>query len=132
MLSITKLEKITGHTPIIGRIGNETWAAVVCTCQGSHLCTGHARGEQKALRNLHNAVYDRHRAIVLDRDHWRCTECGEVKSLQVHHIKARSKGRDDRIENLRSVCCGGHGCHEREHGQRQRAPRAGQNERRWV
>lgn len=38
----------------------------------------------------------------------RCHNCGKLGPLEIHHILPRSKGRDDRIENLVGLC---HECH---------------------
>ena len=52
---------------------------------------------------------------VLERDGWRCQECGSMKGLEVHHIKRRSQLGDDVMENLITLCAG---CHGKSHGRR--------------
>lgn len=53
------------------------------------------------------------------RDHWECQRCGDLggpegdSTLHAHHILPKSKGGEDQIENLITVC---HGCHEQIHG----------------
>ena len=63
--------------------------------------------EYKALCNL-----------VLDRDGWRCQNCGSSKELQVHHLTKRSQLGDDALENLITLCVDCHGLqhHIQKHG----------------
>jgi len=73
---------------------------------------------RKARRRRYNEDYltsdewQRKRALVLKRDHWRCVHCG-ARATQVHHTKyaRRNIGREP-IEWLVSVC---EECHSREH-----------------
>lgn len=53
------------------------------------------------------------RNCVLERDGWRCQECGAMENLQVHHIERRSQLGDDAIENLITLCSN---CHSQRHG----------------
>jgi 5-methylcytosine-specific restriction endonuclease McrA len=53
------------------------------------------------------------RNLVLERDGWRCQECGSVKNLQVHHLKARSQLGGDTMQNLITLCVS---CHAKVHG----------------
>ena len=41
---------------------------------------------------------------ILDRDGWRCQQCGSQKNLQVHHIQYRSHLSNDREDNLMTLC----------------------------
>jgi 5-methylcytosine-specific restriction endonuclease McrA len=50
------------------------------------------------------------RAEVLARDNYECRNCGRRAGLELHHIKERRKGRDDRPINLVTLC---HNCHYR-------------------
>jgi 5-methylcytosine-specific restriction endonuclease McrA len=52
----------------------------------------------------------RHR--VLERDGWRCQNCGSSKDLQVHHLAKRSKLGDDALDNLMTLCAT---CHYKHH-----------------
>jgi len=61
--------------------------------------------DQKAYRIL--------RLQVLERDGWRCQQCGSMKNLEVHHLNARSRLGHDRLENLITLC---HACHSEIHG----------------
>ena len=49
---------------------------------------------------------------VLQRDGWRCQQCGSRTNLQVHHIQPRSQSGDDAEENLITVCSE---CHDQIH-----------------
>lgn len=57
-----------------------------------------------AYRELHRQV--------LQRDGWRCQQCGNRTNLQVHHIRRRSEAGDDTEENLITVCSD---CHDQIH-----------------
>jgi ATP-dependent DNA helicase RecQ len=52
---------------------------------------------------------------VLERDGWRCQECGSMEGLEVHHMKPRSQLGGDVMHNLITLCVG---CHGKCHGQR--------------
>jgi len=45
---------------------------------------------------------------VLERDGWRCQECGRANELQVHHVRFRSALGDDDMENLITLCSDSH------------------------
>jgi 5-methylcytosine-specific restriction endonuclease McrA len=49
---------------------------------------------------------------VLERDSWRCQNCGVASELQIHHIQFRSHLGDDREENLVTLCAA---CHRELH-----------------
>jgi 5-methylcytosine-specific restriction endonuclease McrA len=49
---------------------------------------------------------------VLERDHWRCQNCGAMINLQVHHLEFRSHFGSDSAENLVTLCCE---CHTNAH-----------------
>jgi hypothetical protein len=44
------------------------------------------------------------RIEVLERDEYRCQQCGSQENLDVHHRKARKDGGDDSLENLQTLC----------------------------
>ena len=53
------------------------------------------------------------RTRVLERDGWRCQECGSTQNLQVHHMRRRSQLGGDVMHNLITLCRGCHSkCHE--------------------
>jgi 5-methylcytosine-specific restriction endonuclease McrA len=57
----------------------------------------------------YNLLRDR----VLERDAWRCQECGSSQELQVHHLVKRSQLGDDAEGNLMTLCAI---CHMKYHG----------------
>ena len=56
--------------------------------------------------------YDSLRTRVLERDGWRCQNCGSSTDLQIHHLTKRSKLGDDAFDNLITLCVS---CHGQEH-----------------
>ena len=53
------------------------------------------------------------RARALNRDGWRCRQCGRPGVLEVHHVKALAEGGEPyALANLRTVCVR---CHLRAH-----------------
>ena len=61
---------------------------------------------------LEPKAYAQLRRQVLDRDGWRCQNCGRGSELQVHHLRFRSAFGDDEMENLITLCFS---CHEKIH-----------------
>ncbi len=45
---------------------------------------------------------------VLERDGWRCQNCGSMSNLQVHHQRFRAQGGGDSQENLLTLCANRH------------------------
>ena len=39
-----------------------------------------------------------------ERDNWHCRSCNRTQSLQPHHIKFRSHGGTDTLDNLLTLC----------------------------
>jgi 5-methylcytosine-specific restriction endonuclease McrA len=58
---------------------------------------------------LEREAYDRLRYAVLERDGWRCQECGRRSNLEVHHLRHRSQQGHDAEENLITLCAACHG-----------------------
>ena len=52
------------------------------------------------------------RQRVLERDGWRCQNCGSSSDLHVHHLAKRSKLGDDALDNLITLCAK---CHQTVH-----------------
>jgi len=52
---------------------------------------------------------------ILERDGWRCQDCGITTDLQVHHIVPRGRGGADVEQNLITLCAS---CHRRLHSHR--------------
>jgi len=61
---------------------------------------------------LHNVWMDYPGQRVLERDNWRCQNCGCAQNLEVHHRTLRSQQGDDSEPNLITLC---NSCHSNEH-----------------
>jgi 5-methylcytosine-specific restriction endonuclease McrA len=69
------------------------------------------RQKQPRLK-LTKEEYEIIRKRVLERDGWRCQECGSTQNLHVHHMKPRSQLGGDTMDNLITLCADCHGkCH---------------------
>ena len=69
------------------------------------------RQKQPRLK-LAKGEYEIIRKRVLERDGWRCQECGSMQNLHVHHMKRRSQLGGDVMHNLITLCADCHGkCH---------------------
>ena len=45
------------------------------------------------------------RRAALDRDNWRCRECGKAGRLEVHHVQALEHGGEPyELSNTRTLC----------------------------
>jgi len=69
------------------------------------------RTKTPRLRLALNA-YEQLRQRVLERDSWRCQNCGYHENLEVHHKTPRSRQGDDSEVNLITLC---NSCHSNEH-----------------
>jgi 5-methylcytosine-specific restriction endonuclease McrA len=67
--------------------------------------------QKKPRVKLDSESYMLLRTLVLERDSWRCQECGSLENLQVHHLRFKSKLGDDATANLIT-------CHRRRHSRR--------------
>ena len=68
-------------------------------------------GKRRRLQ-LDTKAYRALRRQILERDGWRCQQCGSIAWLEVHHRQRRSRGGEDSEENLISLCSG---CHRAMH-----------------
>jgi 5-methylcytosine-specific restriction endonuclease McrA len=68
--------------------------------------------QRKTRLRLNSDSYRKLRTDVLERDGWRCQNCGTSERLQVHHIRSRSALGDDAAENLITLCAD---CHRQSH-----------------
>ena len=65
----------------------------------------------KQLRiKLDPHAYEKLRLQVLERDAWRCQNCGSTQHLEIHHKEFRSHSGDDSEANLITVCEQCHRC----------------------
>jgi 5-methylcytosine-specific restriction endonuclease McrA len=69
--------------------------------------------QKKPWIKLDSETYMLLRNHVLERDSWRCQDCGSLENLQVHHLKSRSRLGNDEMTNLITLCAP---CHKRRHG----------------
>ena len=56
--------------------------------------------------------YNLLRQRVLERDGWRCQNCGSSENLHIHHLTKRSQLGDDALDNLITLCAN---CHHNHH-----------------
>jgi 5-methylcytosine-specific restriction endonuclease McrA len=49
-------------------------------------------------------LYAALRRVILERDGWRCQQCGSLRNLDVHHMIRRSALGDDAEANLITLC----------------------------
>jgi 5-methylcytosine-specific restriction endonuclease McrA len=55
-------------------------------------------------------AYEQLRRQILERDAWRCQNCGSMQDLEIHHKNFRSQSGDDSEENLLTLCEQCHRC----------------------
>ena len=111
MLTVAKAKRINGCDYREIKCG--LWAALD---DGKVRASYKGRDIKRALFVLVEEVLRQNRMKALSRDGYKCVRCGSMTGLSSHHIKHRGMGganRDDRVENLESLC---RECHEREHG----------------
>ena len=107
-------ERITGGhiTRICVDSKRYVYALFEAEDDGNMLATADARTASLALAILVNRNWQRVSLQALERDKWRCQKCGRLSHLDVHHVRYRSHGRVDKLENLIVLCAG---CHEKQH-----------------
>ncbi|WP_205427243.1 HNH endonuclease [Clostridium botulinum] len=67
---------------------------------------------KKHLNRANKNRFKKIRLKILERDDYKCVECGSSHWLNVHHIKERNQGGDDSDENLVTLC---YECHMEKH-----------------
>lgn len=71
--------------------------------------------EKKQAAREKDTHYRKVRQQVLVRDHWRCRACGTPEHVDAHHLRFRSAGGEDSVNNLIALCrC----CHAEVHAYR--------------
>jgi len=60
----------------------------------------------------HNKGWDRVKKAVLERDQYKCRECGSTKDLEVHHMRLWIKVKEHKEEDLITLC---YTCHRNHH-----------------
>jgi RNA-directed DNA polymerase len=53
---------------------------------------------------LEKAAWAEIRLAVMQRDGYKCVECGTSSQLQIHHIRPRKKGGTIQMDNLQTLC----------------------------
>jgi 5-methylcytosine-specific restriction endonuclease McrA len=99
---------ICGRTYYVvpSRVGLSKCCSVECV----HEYCRRLRGPVTVKRRLRYRQWQRVRKQVLERDGYRCQQCGSVKGLVVHHIRPWVETQDDSLGNLITVC---RACHAR-------------------
>jgi len=69
----------------------------------------HQLRQKRPRLKLSPEEYNLLRQQVLERDGWRCQDCGSSKHLHVHHQVNRSKLGNDALDNLITLCAT---CHQ--------------------
>lgn len=71
------------------------------------------REARKKAKAQYKKEYKLIRPLVLERDGNKCARCGaDNKKLHVHHVKRKSKGGTNSMDNLITLCSK---CHKQEH-----------------
>lgn len=56
--------------------------------------------------------WKKNKALAMKRAAWHCEQCGTDRAIQVHHVKPRSDGGTDDLDNLKVLCAT---CHDVAH-----------------
>jgi 5-methylcytosine-specific restriction endonuclease McrA len=95
--------------------------ALLFRAQSLHRKPTHRRSARSRKRTtldereiLSGYQYEKRRREVLKRDGYRCALCSSAYLVEVHHKTKRSLLRDDRAENLISLCERCHGAAHQE------------------
>jgi len=103
---------VTG-TPRIPRVCRDR-ACFAFTTNTSGRCDTHQSQQQKRYNQqtayYHTPEWRQLRAAVLARDYNQCVVCAGSRRLTAHHIKARTDGGVDTMDNLVTLCGS---CHSR-------------------
>lgn len=111
-MTLNKAQAITGLTIEVERIGKRWIARSMPSEHGAPAMMAIAASEKGALDKLVRSHWRWVTITVAQRQNYRCAYCGLIKPLDFHHVTPRSKGRNDRPDNIVGVC---RSCHERRH-----------------
>ena len=78
----------------------------------------HGKHPRRVLERLVERNWSRVSRLAMERDGWRCVDCGRFRNLSGDHIIPRSRGRKDTLENTATRCIP---CHEAKHRRRKTA-----------
>jgi len=113
-MTFLAFERITGHEATSEPLGNSVSAQTLCDCDGSgNIFTATEKTLDAALDKLHTVIYRYHCSIVFERQKYRCCDCSRKRPLDPDHVKLRSHGRVDTVENIKGRC---RECHDKRHG----------------
>ena len=110
-MTIKKAKAINGLDYIV----TETRSGILVSAyneDGEVVAEAEAHQLKRAIEMTVNAVYFKWKSEKMEESGWKCERCGSVRALHAHHIVFRSKGRNDRKENMQVLCIN---CHEDEH-----------------
>lgn len=68
--------------------------------------------KRKRRRKPKRKTDEQARADAISRDGGKCVECGATERLEVHHIRYKSQGGTDELDNLITLCAC---CHAEKH-----------------
>jgi len=115
-------KRMTGKNFICQECGKEYYVAkwAIESEHGIKYCSPECYFEDKrskdpAPKHLYSsAKWRKLRQFILERDDHMCQECGEIETLEVHHIiSANDEVLRFTPENLITLC---HNCHNKAHG----------------
>ena len=70
------------------------------------------KSKKKKKKRKYKGINQDLKQIALERDGYRCAECGIISNLEIHHIEHRANGGNDDIDNLITLCVY---CHYEQH-----------------
>jgi hypothetical protein len=119
-----RADAITGLVIEVRKVSESRWFACGWSAEGTLPARAGAEGipialgysdvgEEAALDAMIGNNWWKLQLHVAERQRHRCAHCGKIVDLQLHHIKFRSHGRDDRVANLEALCAK---CHHVKHG----------------
>jgi len=79
---------------------------------GSAILQRTPRPDETKLPAVYPNDWEDRRQAVLERDNYRCQNCGAEENLVVHHIVSLSKGGSNELSNLVALC---ESCHAKIH-----------------
>ena len=112
-----KLERITGlDVRVAMDKGDPPWRAFTGDFAAQRMVFVTAATDKELIRRFLQTNLSNCRDILMVQQCGKCIVCTSRGPLELDHIKPRSRGRDDRIENLQLAC---HPCHRRKTGEPQ-------------
>jgi 5-methylcytosine-specific restriction endonuclease McrA len=91
---------------------NQAYCSWNCRTQG---ISGSDNPNWRNSPHSRGSDWEGNRLTALERDNFRCTECGSADRVLVHHVIEWEVTHDNDLGNLRTLCMG---CHTRTHNMR--------------